>query len=275
MPYCSNCGSEIDEGNKYCNKCGSPIGGQIITINSPLGQQEITRRETLNELDRMIKFFGRKEKKYDEYDACSEMIAYLNDPKARVKVNMIWGRPFKIWGIILMSCSFPIALVFASEFGSPGNPVYQNAIPFFIIFLIAGLILLIVGIIKNGIYESEQIKQKDLLLRQNQDRIVELSTELMKHYNAYGYCAVSSAYTNPKILSAIRDMVYSGRADTIKEAINVMIQDEHYSEMELQATLNAQSSALTAQYAASAARGAKVAAFFSAANFVHSIRKKA
>ena len=277
MSFCSSCGSVINQGNKFCSKCGTPIGVQSASSNSTLGQQEQTRKESLNELNRMIQFFGQKQQQYDEYDACGERITYLSDPKTQVRIRASGGKPLKIIGIILMAGCLPLALIISSIFTVYLESMFSSSneagaawtILFVLILFLAlagGLTLLIIGILKNSNYASEQRKQKAIQLQQTKERLATLADELTAHYRSYGYCAVSPEYTNPKILETIKEKVWSGRADTIKEAINIMLQDEHYSEMELQA-------ALTAKSAASAARGAKAAAFFSAANFVHSIRR--
>ncbi len=273
MPFCSSCGSVINEGNKFCSKCGAPTGVQTISNPTTMGQQEITRKESLNELDRMIKYFSQKQDKYDEYDACNERISFLSNPKTTVRVNVMGGKPLKIIGIIMMAGCLPVTIFIfffiANEFGLNLIGTDIGVVVFVVVLmlvLLAGGTLLVLGILKNSSYMSEQRKQKAIQLADTQKRLDELGNELIAYYQAYGYCAVSSSYTNPKILATIRDTVWSGRADTIKEAINVMIQDAHYSEMELQATL-------TANSAASAARGAKAAAFFSAANFVRSLRR--
>ena len=67
-------------------------------------------------------------------------------------------------------------------------------------------------------------------------------------------------YTNPRITQVIYNVIRQGRADTPKEAINVMLQDAHRSEMELIA-------AQTAAAAHSASRSSGVAAAFCAASF--------
>ena len=84
--------------------------------------------------------------------------------------------------------------------------------------------------------------------------------ELYQYYLNYGYCLVSAEYTNPSNLLAILHTIESGRADTIKEAINILVEDAHRNNMEALATQ-------TAVASAAAARGATAAAVFSAANF--------
>ena len=41
MPYCSNCGSAYDEGNKFCQKCGYKIDSAKITVQGPRTEQWI------------------------------------------------------------------------------------------------------------------------------------------------------------------------------------------------------------------------------------------
>ena len=71
---------------------------------------------------------------------------------------------------------------------------------------------------------------------------------------------VGGEYTNPKIISAIADIVRQGRAETPKEAINIMIDTAHKNRMEMFARQ-------TVANTAAAARGARASAVFCAANF--------
>lgn len=74
------------------------------------------------------------------------------------------------------------------------------------------------------------------------------------------HCLIGAEYTNPKVITQLANIFRAGRADTIKEAINVLLDDAHKSNVELQAQLSAQA-------ARQAANGAKTAAVFSAARF--------
>ena len=98
-------------------------------------------------------------------------------------------------------------------------------------------------------------------------RINELAQELTQHFRAYGYCPVGPEYTNPSILQQIMSVIQSGRAETPKEAINVLLDDAHKSSMEFAAMLTARNAQAAAEYAQGAAAGATASAVFSAANF--------
>lgn len=262
MPYCSKCGALLDDDSRFCKKCGSPVGGQIAIQDSapisPYSQQESIRKETLVEIDRMIEYFDQKQKLYDEYDSCIEDIEYYEDPKTRVtlestgKVRRILGIIFTIIGFV--STDIAVFIHRVSKDGNVGGIICCATI------LITGILCLVFGIRASVVFRRAEREGKEELINETEEKLNKITEELIQYYQEYGYCPTGPSYTNPKILRKLRELIYMGRADTIKEAINTMLQDTHNSEMELQASRAAQS-------AASAARGANTAAFFTAANF--------
>lgn len=293
MPYCSKCGSEVDAESVFCRQCGAPIdkktpaGVYTPPISSPAAinnnqpgiytpitspgvyQQKDLRTECLDELDRMIKYFGKKQRQYDEHDHCCEQIEYYSNPRSRVYITESTGKPFKIIGIIAMviggimgefaSCTASIARNPTYNYNNSYSSAAAAAVFWVIVFLIGGA-LLATGIVKSVKYGNRMRAERERLLRENKKKLSDLEKELSDYYNKYGKCLTGLAYTNPLILKEIRKVVYTGRADSIKEAINLLLQDTHNSEMEYQATL-------TAQHAANAAHSARTAAIFTAADF--------
>ncbi len=280
MPFCSNCGAQVDAGSRFCMSCGSPVEqtpvapaptpAPVYAPVSSIAHQGNIRQESIVEINRMIQYFSKKQAQYDEYDDCCEKISYYSNPRARVSVGGGRGTPFKVFGLIMtigggVFCLASLATIAAystaSRYGASADSgtVAVMVVPW--IILAAGIALLVLSGIKGRAYVGRVNAERERLLKHYEDRYDALANELNTYFMNYGYCPVAASYTNPRILELIREPINLGRADTIKEAINVMIMDSHNSEMELQATLAAQS-------AASAARGAKAAAFFSAANFI-------
>lgn len=270
MPYCSKCGILVDEDASFCSKCGAAINVQtdpaviappMIPINiqsSFISQQENSRKEFLDELDQMIKYFSKKQSLYDEYDRCSENIAYYSDPKTRIPIVGSTGKGRIVAGSILMGIFGFFTMIALLFVDSHGRGLHWVTI--WGAFMGVGITLLVSGA-KTKNYNRWYLKnEKEARLANNKKKFEEVANELAVYYQKYGYCPTGPSYTNPKILKQLRELIYTGRADSIKEAINLMHQDAHNSAMELQATLAAQS-------AASAARGANAAAFFTAANF--------
>lgn len=42
MPFCTNCGTELAEGIKFCTKCGAPIGSQATAASAVAGFPVVT-----------------------------------------------------------------------------------------------------------------------------------------------------------------------------------------------------------------------------------------
>ena len=293
--YCYKCGAQIEDSDSFCNYCGTNVVSQATELVnapatplspaspavpvspsvplsivspsapvspvpsvSPLYFQEASRKDAIAELDRMISYFSQKEKQYENYDHYSERIAFYNNPRSRI-VTTGSGKPGIIVGSIMMGLSLPVGEI-AALIGSISSDSAAGGITLGIALFAIGGILLGAGIKTNIDNKNYDKKTRASEIRKNTELLNAVTEELALYYENYGYCPTGPSYTNPKILRKLRELVYLGRADSIKEAINIMHQDAHNSEMELQASLAARS-------AASAARGAKATAFFTAANF--------
>ena len=294
MPFCSNCGSQIKEESKFCNVCGAPVDDQqFLSKNSGLtsiNQHEITRKDSLDEMNRLITYFGKKQSKYDEYDKCVEQIEYYSNPGTVVQVDEAGfqygggtGKGQKVGGAWMLGAAVVFFLMTLVAGGIRSNTGVKLLIVS-IALLAGGIVLLVVGNKKSDAYNdaynlyrknrsSKQKAEKERLLKHYKERYNQLGEDLSNYYENYGYCPVAASYTNPRILREIRKPIEMGRADTIKEAMNLLVQDAHNAEMEAQAAATAQSASMAAQSAANAARGAKVAAFFTAASFINDLRK--
>ncbi|MBE7071231.1 MAG: hypothetical protein E7383_00540 [Ruminococcaceae bacterium] len=271
MPYCAKCGSLIDDQDMFCKKCGNPVNNQIIANTSvevsPIALQEKTRSEALVEMKRMIAYFSQKQDLYDEYDECVESINHYSNPRSRVIVpGQSSSSPLFIGAIALYILSFFFMLfaIIAGATENGGGAVALWILTF--VFVAIAITCFINGIVRSSKNRRETNEYRQTLLNESEEEFARISNELSEYYQNYGYCPVAASYTNPKILSLILEPINLGRADTIKEAINVIIQDSHNSEMELQAQI-------AAQAAESAARSSKATAFFTAGTFINTLRR--
>ena len=236
---CLNCGSMLEEDSRSCKNCGAPTGEIMQVVpQSNVDQRKKIRSDECEELDRMIRHFSKKSAEYARYDQLCELI----DPRhVKKKVGLL------VWGIILCT----IAAMFFSC-GTSFDAPSLGLLAFGLLFVCGGLIM-IIGFIVNS-------KNKNANYRNTCREFDALTEKLYRHYLDYGPCLVSAEYTNPSNLRAIRDTVSSGRADTIKEAVNILVEDAYRNNMSAMARQ-------TAIAADAAARGARAAAVFSAARF--------
>lgn len=239
MKNCWSCGAQLDDGAGFCSRCGSNQTAVGVQPNNYGNMQPardttmVTRINAMQELGNVYNYFLQKLDLYNEYDAINYKIQCL-EHSSDLKVLLIFG-------IIL---AFPGALMLGLSSG-----INIIARVFFALFFFWPLILYCVLITKNKSKIQSMLK-----------RLGVIANELTRHYNAYGYCPIGPEYSNPAIIDGIMRIIRSGRADTIKEALNVMLNDAHKTTMELAAMQ-------TANSARSAAAGATAAAVFNAASF--------
>ena len=268
MPYCPKCGSQIDDNARFCPSCGSSVSlgdsKEVISsagtgspayaggTNQDIPQSYIVRDREKALLQRIFDYFNAKKAEYDEYDHVQEQLyRYKNGAK----------KAMLIVGIILLGISgffMLVSLVMGAAAGGRNVAVAMLGGAVYAIFpFIPGLILLLSYIGKNKKYKKIYAKLDE--------RFGQLTDELVNNYNSFsgpfGFsCPIGFEYSNPGVIQAIAGVLQSGRAYTIQEAINLLLDDAHKANMEA-------ISMQTAMSARAAARNAGVAAAFSAASF--------
>ena len=230
--FCNNCGSPVPDGAAFCNSCGANLGGAVQTQAQQFhNQKNAIRQSEITELEDAIAHFDKKRNLFKEYDLVSDLVV---DFAGGAKKSLL------VWGIIISVLGTLVLLA--------GPEAFVGAL----LFIVPGAAMIVGGILM----QVNNKKKYAYFL----DEYVRISGELMDHYNAYPNCPVGAEYSNPEILESILGVLKSGRADTIKESINLLISDAERSEM--QATMNA-----IENYTARASANASAAAFFAAANF--------
>ena len=231
--YCGKCGSFVPDGAAFCNNCGENLQ-MVAQAQMFQAQKNAIRQSEMDELERAIAHFNQKRAEFEEYDYVSNQVVHY----ARgARKSLI------VWGAIIASIGLLMLAVAGSEAG---------VAPAAMIFLLPGI-----AMIAGGILMQVNNKKK---LNEYSEQYARLSYELMNHYNAYPNCPVGAEYSNPEVLEIILGALRSGRADTIKESINVLISDAERAEMQ---------EALSAieAYTAQTSAGARAAAVFAAASF--------
>ena len=239
MAFCQSCGAQLN-GEAFCPKCGAPTNGEIRPAQNNGGGLSL-RGQNLKVMDDLLEYFGRKTAQYDEYD---EVDAKLDEWSTKSYAAAL------VFGIILTIIG--LILTFASCNGKSAAGV--------------GVPMLLIGLGLIALFVLLNIKKKKTI-QELTNRLLALSLELQNHYEAYYDCPVGMEYTNPKILFAVKDMIRSGRADNPATAINLMLEDHHKREMELLAKQTKEAAEQTAASTQKAAKYAKRASFWSAADF--------
>ena len=253
--FCMKCGAQCPDGAAFCPSCGCAsnttsgnvapapamdynaqmMQAQMMQAQQYQMQKNAIRQSELDSINRAYAHFNLKRETFQNYDKVGVCLNYyLRGAKSALIV----------WGAIITALSCVILFPLVSDGGS-GSVV-------FIISLIIGL-----GMIAGGVLMKVNNKKK---CRQYENEYIRLSQELNDHYNAYPMCPIGAEYSNPEIIEVIMKIMNSGRADTVRDAINVMIAEINQAEM------NAYLQNIEA-YSRSTAASSKTTAVFAAASF--------
>ncbi len=278
--YCQKCSKQIDDNSKFCVYCGAPVNSnQAVSVqNSPYAVNNVPlgmpagaqgyvggfnrgnlREQEINEVRKMLNYFSLKTEQYNEYDSvCRE---FLRLKSGRRIAAIAWGCILTIAGGILTG--FAIISAFSKLF----NGYFNSAASTFLIALLTAVFLVLPGILLIMLDKKKIRVEYNQQLTYYTNRYYDLSDELYNHYLNYKNCPIGPEYTNPSNIQVILDTIVSGRADSTKEALNVLVEDAHRNRMENYAAQAAQYAQQAAKQAGRAAAASNVGAIFSAANY--------
>lgn len=296
--FCYKCGKQFQDGINFCPNCGAQIsayqGGltsgvveqtNVTPVYSGAYNREEIRTSEINNVKKLLSYFSLKTEQYNEYDlVCKELFRLK---KGRRKSCAVWGWILTIGGIVSIGYSLINALM---NYLSNRIPSQQNSVSgvvgelikddfgslkiqpnmiwiFFVIAAFFALFFVLPGVLMI-IVDKKKIKKGYLNeVECYTNKYYSLYDELYTHYFNYKNCPIGPEYTNPANIRVILDTIISGRADTTKEAINILVEDAHRNRMENYAAQTAEFAHQAAVNAGRAARASTVGAVFSAANF--------
>lgn len=214
--YCQKCGKQVSEADSFCVNCGNhlylPNHNTTNIYKSNLSRNDI-RNEEIRELKRMINYFSSKEKTYQAFSESASRVEHFDEDKS---VALL------VFGIIFTGFFGLIALTLISHFQDTRDfltPFFIMVFAFF--FTAAPGICMISGYKK---YARAFEKKREVVLREYDT----ISEQLRKEYIAYENCPLGFEYCTPEFLSVLLEIILSGRADTIKEALNLVADESKY-----------------------------------------------
>ena len=201
--FCPFCGTKVMDGASFCTNCGKNLAGAAQQAAQYQAQKEAIRNSESTALYSAIQHFSAKTAQFDEYDRlCTD----LNEFAKGTSNALI------VWGAILFHFGITLTLGLLSD-GTEGGAA--GAAVFALLFALPGLLMILGGILIKVNHGKKY--------RRALEQYAALSRELLEHYNGYPNCLVGPEYSNPRILAAVYQTLRSGRADTVKESLNLVI----------------------------------------------------
>lgn len=262
--FCLHCGKEISANSSFCAHCGKALTDNVKISPQAYYQPQnyqrgVQRQSEIAEMEKMMNYFFQKAAQYNEYDAVNERLFKLRgcSPKFLLSLACIFFT-ISFFGLVYLAALF---LTWESQSVLFFDYNYEGVIPgvFYVLTFIPGTLFVFKYAKRLKKYNAET----EYCIR----RYYELADELYIHYINYKNCLIGPEYTNPSNLQVIYQTIVSGRADTTKEALNVLVEDAHRQKMEQLAEVTAQYARAAAEHSARAASSARAGAIFAGANF--------
>lgn len=221
MAFCKECGADL-QGAKFCANCGTVADDQLILERkSALSVDAEMRQASIDECKKMIQYFDQKTATCKEYDRVTESVALGRSHLHNLLLFLII--PWAVFGVFLLAKS--------GDLNVNSKISYFQGVLLWIGY-VSFVFLLPPGLLTwwyTALNKRSKRKYAELLLRQSI-----LATDIVNHYNAYGYCHVGLEYTRVEILRNLLDKLELGRCKTIADAINITLDDAYKRDMQLQ-----------------------------------------
>lgn len=201
---CPSCNGEVQVDMSrdfgFCSYCGTKI---IFEREAPLNATQAfadNRTAALDEISRIMDHFDPVADDFRRVDVINDEINSLTHKSYAGVIGA--GIVILVIGLLIMLC---------------------GGIPIGIAMLIVAIVLFVVP----GVQKNNDSKTIEDLKEEKRD----LSKLLMDRYNEYPNCPIGIEYCREDVLYDLYEYLRKGRAETIKEAINLLESDEHNAEM--------------------------------------------
>lgn len=206
MVTCNECGYE-NHGRRICKRCGAPLDlsaekNGISVDDLP----DMTLYEVNKELKKLIRYFDFMRAQYSEYEFCNQKLDFL-DKKGYVPIGVL------IFGIIMMGVTTWLSVLVALR----AFKLYNGLILWLAMFFVDGLY--------SAVAYSRSLKDNRKKIKKYLGREVELAKQLTNYYNDYGPCLLEAKYTDPRILDRLQNIIKSGRASSLEQALDLLFED--------------------------------------------------
>ena len=206
MVTCNECGYE-NHGRRICKRCGAPLDlsaekNGISVDDLP----DMSLYEVNKELKKLIRYSDYMRIQYSEYEFCNQKLDFL-DKRGYIPIGVL------IFGIIMMGVTTWLSVLVALR----AFKLYNGLILWLAMFFVDGLYA--------AVAYSRSLKDNRKKIKKYLGREVELAKQLTNYYNDYGPCLLEAKYTDPRILDRLQNIIKSGRASSLEQALDLLFED--------------------------------------------------
>ena len=211
--FCPQCGAPYQQNAAFCASCSAPRND---SANYTFQQAAQTRNELLDSLADAYQYFMEKQELFNQVEKLTmKKNSYRPMNTFFLVVRSLFLAPV-LAGVFLMVLTFICTAVISGELGRHLFSLLIKSFGYIIIvFFIATPFVF--RYLNNKYIQNAQAKLGK--------KIEAAVAEIEAHYNNWPACPVPLVYSTPMAISQLYTVIESGRAYSIKEAINIAIHD--------------------------------------------------
>lgn len=229
MKYCTKCGTQMEDDVNFCPKCGTASNSASQVVNAE-SKNEVSEKGTSSivaKLNELHSYFSEIKNAYNIFD---NGIGIVNDAEWRKTVKGRCRASFagKILWIVLALIVLSMIIMIIIGMNSYGDDLEFLFLMVYLWFLaVAVLICAIIFSIKGKGFKNHK-KALDFY-----DKNVPIAQkQIQEHYAKLENCPLGIDYTSPSTIERLVYYLNSHRADSLKEAINVLEDERHKANVE-------------------------------------------
>lgn len=206
--YCPQCGSKNANDARFCLKCGAPFANLSVWESEQAAARR--RTEILNGVAWLCSQFDT------QCDAYNELRMLQNELTDLQRLQQ------QAWPTIVIILLFIPLLAIISTIG---DDIIAN-----LDYLAMAAILALPGVLTSVAVVMQRLKRRKRI-PQIRSRISEIYQGIYEHYLTVPNNPFAFEYSDPYTLRALYEILRLGKADSVKEAINVLEMSNYQSAM--------------------------------------------
>lgn len=227
MKYCTKCGMQMEDDVNFCPKCGTasnPVN-QVVNVESKTEVSEKNTSSIVAKLKELHSYFSEIGNAYNIFD---NGIGIINDEAWRKTVKKRYSMfvAGKVsWLLLVIFVLVIVNCYNAARHTYSITPMLLNLLFWFlaIVALSCGIVFSIQGKGFKNHKRALDFYDKNVPIAQKQ---------IQEHYAKLENCPLGIDYTSPSTIERLAYYLNSHRADSLKEAINVLEDERHKANVE-------------------------------------------
>lgn len=247
--FCNACGTENIDSAAFCNACGAKlvskntIGQNARTAQSAFEKEQASQKLRTELAELILRVYRSIQPQTENYQEAMSIEQQIDQEKVALSENEKRDSSKKLgYAVMLFVAYVLLAIFFMTQMIPPipegaSDPIIKTTINIAIALFTPSLFLIASAAFFFSYKGEERDKTKTAKhlsssIKENKEKAQVITTKIVKNYNSIPNNFIDFKYADPWSLWTLYQIVSTGRADTLKEAILYFDELCHRQKME-------------------------------------------